>query len=167
MYSSDIQRYFNEHVHLPFSFFIKPERFMRHILKKKGAFMETAYNYIEPSEEDTDDVVEYHASDFDVMSGTLAGRQYVQVLLPEPTMPLHCKMIGCSVKANGRYPIWRTLELTEQGFLLLCGWTADHSHYTIDVVDSKPELFIPQFRKALIAPEEFKLASLTRLRDIG
>lgn len=66
--------------------------------------METAYNYIEPSEEDTDDVVEYHASDFDVMSGTLAGRQYVQVLLPEPTMPLHCKMIGMLCQSEWQIP---------------------------------------------------------------
>ena len=48
MYSAAIQRYFNEHIHLPYSFFLQPQRFIRHALKKKGAFMATAYNYVEP-----------------------------------------------------------------------------------------------------------------------
>ena len=39
MYSAAIQRYFNEHIHLPYSFFQQPQRFIRHALKKKGAFM--------------------------------------------------------------------------------------------------------------------------------
>ena len=36
MYSAAIQRYFNEHIHLPYSFFLQPQRFIRHALKKKG-----------------------------------------------------------------------------------------------------------------------------------
>lgn len=54
MYSAAIQRYFNEHIHLPYSFFLQPQRFIRHALKKKGAFMATAYNYVEPSEADNE-----------------------------------------------------------------------------------------------------------------
>ena len=57
MYSAAIQRYFNEHIHLPYSFFLQPQRFIRHALKKKGAFMATAYNYVEPSEADNEDRV--------------------------------------------------------------------------------------------------------------
>lgn len=113
MYSSAIQRYFNEHIHLPYSFFLQPERFIRHALKKKGAFMATAYNYVEPSEADNDDIIDYRAADFDVMAGNTAGRLLVLMKLPEPTMPLHCKMIGCSIKRDGSNPIWRTIELTE------------------------------------------------------
>lgn len=59
MYSAAIQRYFNEHIHLPYSFFQQPQRFIRHALKKKGAFMATAYNYVEPSEADNEDIIEY------------------------------------------------------------------------------------------------------------
>ena len=57
MYSAAIQRYFNEHIHLPYSFFQQPQRFIRHALKKKGAFMATAYNYVEPSEADNEDII--------------------------------------------------------------------------------------------------------------
>ena len=74
MYSAAIQRYFNEHIHLPYSFFLQPQRFIRHALKKKGAFMATAYNYVEPSEADNEDIIEYLATDFDVMAGNTAGR---------------------------------------------------------------------------------------------
>ena len=128
MYSAAIQRYFNEHIHLPYSFFLQPQRFIRHALKKKGAFMATAYNYVEPSEADNEDIIEYLATDFDVMAGNTAGRLCVLMKLPEPTMPLHCKMIGCSIKRDGSNPIWRTIELTEQGTLLLCGWGEGHTH---------------------------------------
>ena len=58
MYSAAIQRYFNEHIHLPYSFFQQPQRFIRHALKKKGAFMATAYNYVEPREADNEDIIE-------------------------------------------------------------------------------------------------------------
>lgn len=90
MYSAAIQRYFNEHIHLPYSFFLQPQRFIRHALKKKGAFMATAYNYVEPSEADNEDIIEYLATDFDVMAGNTVGRLCVLMKLPEPTMPLHC-----------------------------------------------------------------------------
>lgn len=128
MYSAAIQRYFNEHIHLPYSFFQQPQRFIRHALKKKGAFMATAYNYVEPSEADNEDIIEYLATDFDVIAGNTAGRLCILMKLPEPTMPLHCKMIGCSIKQDGSNPIWRTIELTEQGTLLLCGWGEGHTH---------------------------------------
>lgn len=130
MYSAAIQRYFNEHIHLPYSFFLAASAFIRHALKKKGAFMATAYNYVEPSEADNEDIIEYLATDFNVMAGNTAGRLCVLMKLPEPTMPLHCKMIGCSIKRDGSNPIWRTIELTEQGTLLLCGW--GEGPYTYD-----------------------------------
>ena len=149
MYSAAIQRYFNEHIHLPYSFFLQPQRFIRHALKKKGAFMATAYNYVEPSEADNEDIIEYLATDFDVMAGNTAGRLCVLMKLPEPTMPLHCKMIGCSIKRDGSNPIWRTIELTEQGTLLLCGWGEGHTHMTICEVGSEPDQFIPRLTQEL------------------
>lgn len=155
MYSAAIQRYFNEHIHLPYSFFQQPQRFIRHALKKKGAFMATAYNYVEPSEADNEDIIEYLATDFDVMAGNTAGRLCILMKLPEPTMPLHCKMIGCSIKQNGSNPIWRTIELTEQGTLLLCGWGEGHTHMTICEVGSEPDQFIPRLTQELATATAF------------
>lgn len=146
MYSAAIQRYFNEHIHLPYSFFLQPQRFIRHALKKKGAFMATAYNYVEPSEADNEDIIEYLATDFDVMAGNTAGRLCVLMKIPEPTMPLHCKMIGCSIKRDGSNPIWRTIELTEQGTLLLCGWGEGHTHKS-DCAEDYPGVFIDFVRE--------------------
>ena len=139
MYSAAIQRYFNEHIHLPYSFFLQPQRFIRHALKKKGAFMATAYNYVEPSEADNEDIIEYLATDFDVMAGNTAGRLCVLMKLPEPTMPLH----------------WRTIELTEQGTLLLCGWGEGHTHMTICEVGSEPDQFIPRLTQELATATAF------------
>lgn len=167
MYSAAIQRYFNEHIHLPYSFFLQPERFIRHALKKKGAFMATAYNYVEPSEYDNDDIIEYHAADFDVMAGNTVGRLCVLMEIPEPTMPLHCKMIGCSVKHDGSDPLWRTIELTEQGTLLLCGWTKEHTHFSLEEVSSDPEHFVPQLVKELTTPSVFNLDALKRKLKIS
>ena len=36
-YSSGLQRYFNEHIHLPNTFFDNPLRFVKHALMEKGA----------------------------------------------------------------------------------------------------------------------------------
>ncbi len=167
MYSAAIQRYFNEHIHLPYSFFLQPERFIRHALKKKGAFMATAYNYVEPSEADNADVIEYRAADFDVMAGNVADRLCVLMKLPEPAMPLHCKMIGCSVKRDGSNPMWRTIELTEQGALLLCGWTKEHTHFSLDEVAYDPEQFIPRLVHELTTPPAFDLDALKRQLKIS
>lgn len=155
MYSAAIQRYFNEHIHLPYSFFQQPQRFIRHALKKKGAFMATAYNYVEPSEADNEDIIEYLATDFDVIAGNTAGRLCILMKLPEPTMPLNCKMIGCSIKQDGSNPIWRTIELTEQGTLLLCGWGEGHTHMTICEVGSEPDQFIPRLTQELATATAF------------
>lgn len=75
--------------------------------------------------------------------------------LPEPTMPLHCKMIGCSIKRDGSNPIWRTIELTEQGTLLLCGWGEGHTHMTICEVGSEPDQFIPRLTQELATATAF------------
>ena len=167
MYSAAIQRYFNEHIHLPYSFFLQPQRFIRHALKKKGAFMATAYNYVEPSETDNDDIIEYHAEDFDVMAGNTAGRLWVLMELPNPTMPLQCKMIGCSIKPDGKDPRWRTIELTEQGFYLLCGWTKEHTHFAIDKVISNPDMFIPALIQELTISPAFDLEEIKRKLKIS
>ena len=125
--------------------------------------MATAYNYVEPSEADNEDIIEYLATDFDVMAGNTAGRLCVLMKLPEPTMPLHCKMIGCSIKRDGSNPIWRTIELTEQGTLLLCGWGEGHTHMTICEVGSEPDQFIPRLTQELATATAFGLMSLVQV----
>ena len=126
MYSAALQRYYNEHEHLPYTFYAQPKRFTQYAIEKRGELLATAYNYIEPDAKGTRDFVEYSSADFTVTDFHSADRVCVVMRLPEPTMPLHCKMIGCSVKFDGSCPVWRTVELTEQGSFLLCGWNADH-----------------------------------------
>ena len=72
--------------------------------------------------------------------------------LPEPTMPLHCKMIGCSVKFDGSCPVWRTVELTEQGSFFLCGWNADHTHMVISEVGAETEECVRRMTEELSFP---------------
>lgn len=165
MYSAALQRYYNEHIHLPDTFFAQPELFVRHALVRKGNLLATAYNYIEPAYENHEDVIEY--SDFDIMGGDTAGRLCVLMRLPEPTQPLHCKMMGCSIKHDGSNPIWRTIELTEQGTLLLCGWGDGHTHMTIGEVGAEPEQFIPRLTQELISATAFDLAEFKKQIHTG
>ena len=64
MVQSALQRYYNEHIHLPHAFFVQPERFIRQALKRKGDFFATAYNYVEPDSEGDSDFIEYSSADF-------------------------------------------------------------------------------------------------------
>lgn len=139
MYSAALQRYYNEHEHLPYTFYAQPKRFTQYAIEKRGELLATAYNYIEPDAKGTRDFVEYSSADFTVTDFHSADRVCVVMRLPEPTMPLHCKMIGCSVKFDGSCPVWRTVELTEQGSFLLCGWNADHTHMVISEVGAETE----------------------------
>ena len=120
MYSAALQRYYNEHEHLPYTFYAQPKRFTQYAIEKRGELLATAYNYIEPDAKGTKDFIEYSPADFTVRDFHSTDRACVVMRLPEPTMPLHCKMIGCSIKFDGSCPVWRTVELTEQGSFLLC-----------------------------------------------
>lgn len=162
MYSAALQRYYNEHIHLPNTFFAQPELFVRHALVRKGNLLATAYNYVEPDYESHEDVIEYSDADFDIMGGNTAGRICVLMKLPEPTQPLHCKMIGCSIKLDGSNPIWRTIELTEQGSLLLCGWAEGHTHLLIGEVDDDPEQFISRLVRELTTATAFDTEAFKR-----
>ena len=59
-YSSGLQRYFNEHIHLPNTFFDNPMRFVKHALMEKGDLMAKAYNFVELGYEDLEDVIPSH-----------------------------------------------------------------------------------------------------------
>ena len=74
MVQSALQRYYNEHIHLPHAFFVQPERFIRQALKRKGDFFATAYNYVEPDSEGDSDFIEYSSADFTVKDFRWQGR---------------------------------------------------------------------------------------------
>ena len=133
MYSAALQRYYNEHEHLPYTFYAQPKRFTQSAIEKRG-------------------FVEYSSADFTVTDFHSADRVCVVMRLPEPTMPLHCKMIGCSIKFDGSCPIWRTVELTERGSFLLCGWNADHTHMVISEVASEMEECTRHMEAELASP---------------
>ena len=60
--------------------------------------------------------------------------------------------IGCSVKFDGSCPVWRTVELTEQGSFLLCGWNADHTHMVISEVGAETEECVRRMTEELSFP---------------
>ena len=47
MYSAALQRYYNEHEHLPYTFYAQPKRFTQYAIEKRGELLATAYNYID------------------------------------------------------------------------------------------------------------------------
>ena len=53
MYSAALQRYYNEHEHLPYTFYAQPKRFIQYAIEKRGELLSTAYNYIEPDAKGT------------------------------------------------------------------------------------------------------------------
>ena len=152
MYSAALQRYYNEHEHLPYTFYAQPKRFIQYAIEKRGELLATAYNYIEPDAKGTRDFIEYSSADFTVTDFHSADRACMIMRLPEPTMPLHCKMIGCSIKFDGSCPVWRTVELTEQGSFLLCGWNAEHTHMVISEVSSEVEECTRHMEAELASP---------------
>lgn len=160
MYSAALQRYYNEHEHLPYTFYAQPKRFTQYAIEKRGELLATAYNYIEPDAKGTRDFVEYSSADFTVTDFHSADRVCVVMRLPEPTMPLHCKMIGCSVKFDGSCPVWRTVELTEQGSFFLCGWNADHTHMVISEVGAETEECVRRMTEELSFPIMIDIKSL-------
>ena len=121
--------------------------------------MAKAYNFVELGYEDLGDVIHYQPDDFQIISGDTAGRVCVLMRPPEPTQALQCKLMGCSIQHDGSNPIWRTIELTEEGVLLLCGWTKEHAHMIIDEAGITPEEFIPRMIQELTTAVEFDLAA--------
>ena len=158
-YSSGLQRYFNEHIHLPNTFFDDPLRFVKHALMEKGDLMAKAYNFVELGAEDSEDVIHYQSDDFQVMSGDTEGRVCILMRPPEPTHALQRKMMGCSIHHDGSNPIRRTLELTAERELILCGWTKEHAHMILGEVGATPEDFIPLMIQELATAVEFDLAA--------
>ena len=50
MYNSYKQRYYNEHLHIPESFYHMPKVFMIRLLKQGSRFLSAAYNYTEAAD---------------------------------------------------------------------------------------------------------------------
>ena len=154
-YNHNLQRYYNEHIHLPDTFFSQPKLFVKHALVRKEQFLVTAYNYVEPGMDGSSDVMEYSDTDFKVMGANTAGRICVLMQPPTPTQTLQCMLMGCSIKHDGSNPVWRTIELSEEGKYLLCGWAQGRTHMLIGEVETDPEQFVPAMIKELTTAQAF------------
>ena len=82
MYSAALQRYYNEHEHLPYTFYAQPKRFTQYAIEKRGELLATAYNYIEPDAKGTRDFVEYSSADFTVTDFHSAGLPFSLINSP-------------------------------------------------------------------------------------
>lgn len=88
MYSAALQRYYNEHEHLPYTFYAQPKRFTQYAIEKRGELLAAAYNYIEPDAKGTRDFVEYSSADFTVTYFHSADR--VCVVMSFRNLQCHC-----------------------------------------------------------------------------
>jgi len=160
MYNHKLQRYFNEHIHLPDAFFRMPQAFMNRLIKTGGQFFANAYNYVEPDAEHSHDIRQYSDKHFHVRAARAEGRICAVVEVPKPEMALHCRMIGVSLKTDGNNPIFRTAELAENGKYLLCGWTAEHIHLNIRAISQDPEEMLNAMFSELATAEVFNLSDI-------
>lgn len=139
MYNSYKQRYYNEHLHIPESFYHMPKVFMIRLLKQGSRFLSAAYNYTDAA--DGPVTGPYRQGQFKVSFFTSEDRVCAVAEVPTPSAPTQCRMIGFSVKTDGTEPIYRTVELNSDRTYCLCGWTEDHVHLnTADVGCELPEI---------------------------
>ena len=132
MYNSYKQRYYNEHLNIPESFYRAPKAFMIRLLKQGSRFLSAAYNYTDAS--DGPVTGPYRQGQFQ-LSTFKSGNRYCAVAeVPEPTAPTQCKLIGFSVEADGTKPVYRTVELSSDGTYCLCGWTEERVHINVAAV---------------------------------
>lgn len=123
----EMQRYFTEHYHIPFLFYTQPPEFLRILATRRESVVAEIFNFLR-TETDPDGFL---VSDFEVWTERRGGRYCAAVLLPEPQVPLRCSMIGFSMKEDGTYPIYRTIEQQQNGRHCLCGWTKEHSRLNL------------------------------------
>ncbi len=139
MYNTYKQRYYNEHLHIPESFYHRPKVFMIRLLKQGSRFLSAAYNYTEAT--DGPDTGPYRQGQFKVRCFKSGDRICAVAEVPTPSAPTQCRVIGFSVKTDGTEPVYRTVELNSDGTYCLCGWTEDHVHLnTADVGCELPEI---------------------------
>ncbi len=139
MYNTYKQRYYNEHLHIPESFYHMPKAFMIRLLKQGSRFLSAAYNYTEAA--DGPVTGPYRQGQFKVSFFTSGDRVCAVAEVPTPSAPTQCRVIGFSVKTDGTEPVYRTVELNSDGTYCLCGWTEDHVHLnTADVGCELPEI---------------------------
>ena len=139
MYNTYKQRYYNEHLHIPESFYHMPKVFMIRLLKQGSRFLSAAYNYTDAA--DGPVTGPYRQGQFKVSFFTSEDRVCAVAEVPTPSAPTQCRMIGFSVKTDGTEPVYRTVELNSDRTYCLCGWTEDHVHLnTADVGCELPEI---------------------------
>ena len=129
MYNSYKQRYYNEHLHIPESFYHMPKVFMIRLLKQGSRFLSAAYNYTDAA--DGPVTGPYRQSQFKVSYFKSGDRICAVAEVPTPSAPTQCRMIGFSMKKDGTEPVYRTAEMNCDGAYCLCGWTEDHIHVNI------------------------------------
>ena len=134
MYNSYKQRYYNEHLNIPESFYRMPKAFMVRLLRQGSRFLSAAYNYTDAA--DGPVAGPYRQGQFKVSVFKSGDRYCAAAEVPEPSAPTQCRMIGFSVNQDGTDPVYRTVELSSDGTYCLCGWTEDRVHINIAAVGS-------------------------------
>ena len=134
MYNSYKQRYYNEHLNIPESFYRMPKAFMVRLLRQGSRFLSAAYNYTDAA--DGPVAGPYRQGQFKISTFKSGDRYCAVAEVPEPSAPTQCRIIGFSVNQDGTDPVYRTVELSSDGLYCLCGWTKDRVHINIDVVGS-------------------------------
>ena len=134
MYNSYMQRYYNEHLNIPESFYRMPKAFLVRLLKQGSRFLSSAYNYTDAA--DGPVTGPYRQGKFKVITFKSCDRSCAVAEVPEPSAPTQCRMIGFSVNQDGSDPVYRTVELNSDRTYCLCGWTEDRVHINIAAVGS-------------------------------
>ena len=132
MYNSYKQRYYNEHLNIPESFYRAPKDFVVRLLKQGSRFLSAAYNYTDA--DDGPATGPYRQGQFQLSTFKSGDRYCAIAEVPTPSAPTQCRLIGFSVKQDGSEPVYRTVELNSDGTYCLCGWTEDRVHINIAAV---------------------------------
>lgn len=140
------QLYYIEHKWLPWIFYGAGKGFVEGTLKEGSQMfidLLTAMNTDEDAEEATDYICPYAAEEFQIRYFLYPDihTTLVQLQMPKPQDMLFCRHIYLAMNTETKDRFLYTVERSQIGGYLLCGWEDDRSHmiFHMDVGESPKE----------------------------
>lgn len=144
------QLYYIEHKWLPWIFYGAGKGFMKDTLNEGGQLfidLLTAMNTDEDAEEESEYICPYSTDEFQVRYFLYPDvhTTLVQLQMPKPQDTLFCRHIYLAMNTETKDRFLYTVELSQSGGYLLCGWEDDGSHMIFHMdVGEDPEEDLPK-----------------------
>lgn len=166
------QLYYIEHKWLPWIFYGAGKGFIEEALTKGGQMfidLLTAMNMDEDSETESNYTCPYAAEEFQVRYFLYPDQHttLVQLQMPKPQDQLFCRHIYLVINMETKNRFLYTIELSQSGDYLLCGWEDDGSHMIFHMdVGEDPEDDLPKVMELFSHHSEDKVKMKELIKSI-